>query len=301
MTRPPALRQGDKAMIISPAGKIDETIVRGAESILSAWGLNVCIGENALCQTGRFSGFIEQRLSDLQRAMDDPEIKLIFCSRGGYGVVHLLGKLSFEGIRKHPKWVVGFSDITALHAALQCHGIESVHGPMAKHFVDEGADDVSVRYLKSVLAGQPVKYDIPVGKYDYMNRTGRASGRLFGGNLSVFCGLMGTKCLSIPRKGILFIEDVGEAPYRVDRMMYQLKLAGIFDRISALIVGQFTDFEEDNSMFTSLYESIMATVGEYSFPVCFDFPVGHVKLNFPLTMGKRSTLAVYEKNIVFKQ
>ncbi|MDR1518017.1 MAG: LD-carboxypeptidase [Dysgonamonadaceae bacterium] len=301
MIQPPALRQGDKAVIISPAGKIDEKTVREAETILSAWGLKVRIGENALCETGRFSGFVEQRLADLQRAMDDPEIKLIFCSRGGYGMVHLLGKLNFEGIRKHPKWVVGFSDITALHAALQYNGVESIHAPMAKHFADEGADDVSVRYLKSVLAGQPAKYDISVGRYDYMNRIGRASGRLFGGNISVFCGLMGTKCLSIPRKGILFIEDIGEAPYRVDRMMHQLKLAGIFERISGLIVGQFTDFEEDNSMFTSLYESIMAVVGEYSFPVCFDFPVGHVKLNFPLTMGKKSTLVVHEKNILFKQ
>lgn len=301
MLHPPALQPGDKAVIISPAGKIEESVVRETAAILSSWGLEVSLGKNTLCETGRFSGFIEQRLSDLQEAMDSPDVKLVFCSRGGYGVVHLLDKLDFEGIRRHPKWVEGFSDISALHAALQSHGVESIHGPMAKHFVDEGAEDISVRYLKSVLAGQPVKYEIPVGKYDYLNREGKASGRLFGGNLTVFCGLLGSKYVSIPRGGILFIEDVGETPYRVDRMMYQLKLAGIFDRISGLAVGKFTDFEEDNSMYTSLYESMLAVVGEYSFPVCFDFPVGHVKLNFPLVMGGKSTLTVSEKKILFKQ
>ena len=301
MIRPPALQQEDKAVIISPSGNIDETVVKRAAAILCEWGLQVEIGKNALCETGRFSGFVEQRLSDLQDAMDNPEIKLIFCSRGGYGAVHLLDKLNFEKIRKNPKWLIGFSDITALHATFQHNGIESIHGPMAKHFFDEGADDISVRLTKSIVAGQSVKYEIPSAQYSYLNREGKATGRLFGGNLSVFCGLLGTKYVSIPKNRILFIEDIGETPYRVDRMMHQLKLAGIFERISGMIVGKFTDYEEDNNMYASLFESMSATVGEYKFPICFDFPVGHVKHNFPLIMGAKSTLSIKEDETIFKQ
>lgn len=300
MQQPPALQLNDKAVIVSPAGKIDAEIVCRAADLLRSWGLQPEIGKNALCQTGRFSGFVEQRLADLQQAFDDPEVKLILCSRGGYGVVHLLDKLNFEGIRQHPKWVVGYSDITALHTALQQNGVMSVHGPMAKHFADEGADDVSVRYLKSIVAGQSVNYEIPVNNA-FLNREGRASGRLFGGNLAVFCSLLGSRYAKIPHKGILFIEDIGESPYRIDRMMHQLKLAGVFNKISALIVGQFTDYEEDNQMYASVQQSILNVVDEYAFPVCFDFPVGHVKLNFPLIMGARTTLYVKNDFVLFKQ
>lgn len=301
MKRPAPLQFNDKAVIVSPAGKIDETLVVNALTLLKQWGLNASVSEHALCSTGRFSGFVEQRLSDLQKAFDDPDIKLVFCSRGGYGIVHLLDKLDFTAIKENPKWVVGYSDVTALHAALQANGVMSVHAPMAKHFSDEGAEDISVRYTKSILAGQPLKYCIPVRRNDYLNREGSASGRLFGGNLSVFCSLLGTGYVKIPRNGILFMEDIGEAPYKVDRMIYQLKLAGVFDKISGLIVGQFTDYEEDNQMYGALLESIRNAVSEYAFPICFDFPVGHVKLNFPLIMGSRALLQVKKDKIVFRQ
>ncbi len=301
MIQPPKLKIGDKAVVVSPAGKVDRELVYKAVSVLTDWGLKVEIAENALCESGRFSGFVEQRLSDLQKAMDDPEVKLIFCSRGGYGTVHLLDKLDFSRMKSNPKWVVGYSDITALHAALQANGIMSIHGPMAKHFSEEGAEDVSVSYIKSILAGQSLKYEIPIIHNKHLNRKGKASGRLFGGNLAVFCGLMGTNVVRIPKNGILFIEDIGEAPYKVDRMIYQLKLAGVFDKISGLIVGQFTDYEEDNEMYNSLHQSILNAVSEYSFPVCFDFPIGHVKLNFPVIMGARASLCVKENQIIFKQ
>lgn len=301
MKRPAPLQFNDKAVILSPAGNIEEHLVKNTASILESWGLIPEVSENALCSTGRFSGFVEQRLSDLQKAFDDPDVRFIFCSRGGYGVVHLLDSLDFSRIKTNPKWVVGFSDITALHAALQANGIMSVHGPMAKHFSEEGAHDISVRYVKSILAGQPIKYEIPVAKSAHLNRRGKASGRLFGGNLAVFCGLMGTNVVRIPQNGILFIEDIGEAPYKVDRMIYQLKLAGVFDKISGLIVGQFTDYEEDNEMYNSLHQSILNAVSEYSFPVCFDFPVGHVRLNFPVIVGARASLSVKENQIIFKQ
>lgn len=301
MLQPPILQTGDKAVILSPAGKIDAGLVAKAADLLRDWGLKVEISENALCRSGRFSGFVEQRLADLQRAMDDPEVKLIFCSRGGYGTVHLLDKLDFTGIRHYPKWVVGCSDITVLHATLQQHGIMSVHGPMAKHFAEEGPGDISVRFTKAILSGEPVSYDIPVARYAYLNRKGKAAGSLFGGNLSVFCGILGTRFAYLPKNGILFIEDIGEEPYKIDRYVNQLKLADIFDRISGLIVGQFSDYIEDNDMYSALHESIASVVAGYDFPVFFDFPAGHVKHNFPLVMGKTAKCIVKENQFVFKQ
>ena len=302
MQRPPSLQQHDKAVILSPAGKIEASLVHNAAAVLESWGLDVVTGEHALQDAGRFSGTVEERLEDLQKAFDDPEVKLILCSRGGYGTVHLVDRIDFSGIRKNPKWVVGYSDITALHAALQTQGIASVHGPMAKHFSEEGGDDTSVRLTKSMLYGEPLSYEIPVTVQQHdCNRQGYATGRVFGGNLAVFCSLLGSPYAKIPHRGILFIEDTGEAPYRVDRMIWQLKLAGVFDRISGLIVGQFTDYEEDDQMPLPLHQSLLEVVQEYDFPVCFDFPVGHVRLNYPLLMGMEASLNVYTDHILFKQ
>lgn len=301
MIRPPLLKPLDKAVIVSPAGKIDEDIIDKAAVILREWGLKVEVGENALYSVGHFSGSIEQRLSDLQKAMDDSEIKLIFCSRGGYGMVHLLDKLSFDGMIQNPKWVVGYSDITALHAALQSNGIISLHAPMVKHFADEGGSDKAVMYTKTVLTEGRINYEISAAEYGYLNRQGKTSGQLFGGNLSVFCGILGSKYAVIPRNGIFVIEDIGEEPYRVDRMIYQLKLARVFDRIKGLIVGCFTDYVEDKEMYKPLYESIMAAVSEYTFPVCFGFPVGHVKDNYPVLMGADAVLTVINDRIFFTQ
>jgi muramoyltetrapeptide carboxypeptidase len=276
-------------------------MVHDAAAVLESWGLHPIIAGHALFETGRFSGSVEERLGDLQQALDDPAIKLILCSRGGYGTVHLLNRLDFSGIRKNPKWVVGYSDITALHAALQRHGIASLHGPMARHFSEEGSEDVAVRLIKRLMSGQSVAYDIPVADMQRLNREGVAAGRLFGGNLSVFCGLLGTPYVKIPPRGILFIEDTGEAPYRVDRLIWQLKLAGVFEKISGLIIGQFSDYEEDDQMYFPLRQSILEAVREYAFPVCFDFPVGHVKLNFTLIMGMKASLSVNSHFIKFNQ
>jgi muramoyltetrapeptide carboxypeptidase len=275
--------------------------VRNAAAALANWGLRPEIGENALREAGRFGGSAEQRLSDLQRAFDDPEVRLVFCSRGGYGTVHLLDKLNFAGIAHRPKWVAGYSDITALHAALQSHGIASLHAPMARHFWDEGPNDAAVRYTRNVLKDNAVEYRLAVKGGLPLNRKGIAAGRLFGGNLSVFCGLLGSRYAEIPRGGILFIEDVGEAPYRVDRMIHQLKFAGAFDLIGGLIVGLFTGYEEDGLMYAPLRESILAVVGEYGFPVCFDFPAGHAQRNFPLIMGAEARLEVNDDFILFRQ
>lgn len=300
MLHPQPLTQGDKVVIVSPSGKIDAQYVHGAIDVLNHWGLQAGASENALKSAGMFSGFVEQRLSDLQRAMDDPEVKLILCSRGGYGAIHLIDRLNFEGIKTHPKWLIGYSDITALHAALQSKGILSIHGPMAKHFSTEGPEDVSVLYTKTLLAGQPIRYKIPVN-YPHLDREGFVAGKLFGGNLSVFCGMLGSKYIKIPKGGILIIEDVAEKPYKVDRMIHQLKHAGVFDKIGGMIVGQFSDFEEDNQLYDTLFESICHVLQPYDFPVCFGFPVGHERLNFPIVLGAKARLNVKKDTISFKQ
>ena len=317
--RPPALRLHDRAVILSPAGKIDATIVENAAAVLSGWGLTPEISRHALSACGRFSGIVAERLADLQRAFDDPEVRLILCARGGYGTVHLLDKLDFTGIREHPKWVVGYSDITVLHAALQMHGIASVHGPMAKHLADEvyaslqnpqadklfsmtgEKEDAAAGYLKKILYGASLSYRFPVTGTSSLNRCGMAVGQLFGGNLSLFCSILGSKYAQIPQGGVLCVEDIGEEPYRVDRMIYQLKIAGVFEKIGGLVVGQFTDYQEDDGMYAPLYASIREAVGEYAFPLCFSFPVGHVKQNYPLMMGRKARLAVGEDHILFEQ
>ncbi|NLA64133.1 MAG: LD-carboxypeptidase [Bacteroidales bacterium] len=283
MKRPPFLKLNDRAVIVSPSGNVSPAYVNKAKDILEEWGLIVSISENALRETGRFSGFVEQRLSDLQAAMDNPDVKLIFCSRGGYGAVHLLDRLNFTAIKDNPKWLIGFSDITALHTALQSNGIMSIHGPMAKHFSDEGAANLSVLYTKAAVSGKDLNYTIPV-EYPFLNRLGKATGILFGGNLSVYTSLLGSNYIKIPRNGILFLEDIGEEPYRIDRMIYQLKIAGVFNKIKGLIIGRFTEYEEDNRMYGTLYDSILFAVKEFDFPVCFGFPVGHTRINLPIVM-----------------
>ncbi len=300
MKRPPFLKLNDKVVIVSPSGNISPVYVKNAMDILKEWGLKVSVSENALRETGRFGGFIDQRLSDLQTAIDNPEVKLIFCSRGGYGAVHLLDRLDFSAIKNNPKWLIGFSDITALHAALQSQGVMSIHGPMAKHFSDEGAASLSVLYTKAAVSGKDLNYTIPV-EHPLLNRLGKTTGTLFGGNLSVFTSLLGSKYTNIPKNGILFIEDIGEEPYRVDRMIYQLKISGVFNKIKGLIVGQFTEYNEDNKMYGTLYDSILYAVKEYDFPICFGFPVGHTRVNLPMIMGGKAILTIKEDTVLLKQ
>ncbi|QRX64037.1 LD-carboxypeptidase [Dysgonomonadaceae bacterium zrk40] len=301
MKRPPALKEHDSAVILSPAGRIDALYVTGAAALLKRWGLQPIVAPHALGSQGRYSGSVAERLADMQQAMDDPSVRLILCSRGGYGMVHLLPQLDFSAIRANPKWVVGYSDVTALHAALQMQGVASLHAPMAKHLAEEDEEDVAVSHLHDVLFDRALHYQIPVKENQSLNRTGQAKGRLFGGNLSVFTSLLGTKFAKIPKGGILFLEEIGEHPYKVDRMIRQLQLAGVFDRIGGMIVGQFTDYEEDDQMSAPLMQSIRDAVNGYNFPLCFSFPVGHVKENYPLLMGMQAEMIVGYDRISFTQ
>ncbi|PXV68837.1 muramoyltetrapeptide carboxypeptidase [Dysgonomonas alginatilytica] len=293
---PPFLNTLDKAIIISPSGSIDSQYIDSAYQVLQGWGLMVEIAPHARGQYGRYGGTIEERLSDLQEAVDDEDIKLIFCSRGGYGVVQLLDKLNLEGIKEHPKWIVGYSDITALHLALLQKGIVSLHAPMARHLSEDSNDTASCFLKETLFRGMP---DYTITSH-LLNREGIMEGKLFGGNLAVLSSLIGTPYVDVPENGILFIEDIGEAPYKIDRMMWQLKLSGILSRLSGLIVGQFTDCPEDTAMGSTIYESIRSTVDDYNYPVVFDFPVGHVKENYPLLHGGMAKIEVKEDKITMK-
>ncbi|QIK60805.1 LD-carboxypeptidase [Dysgonomonas sp. HDW5A] len=293
---PPNLNSGDKAIIISPSGNIDLQYINGACQVLQNWGLVVEIATHAEGQYGRFGGTVDQRITDLQQAMDDPDVRLIFCSRGGYGIVHLLDKLNFEGIKKYPKWIVGYSDITALHLALLQDGIVSLHAPMARHLTEDSLD-IASSYLKDCLFIDMPEYSLDSHS---LNREGLVRGKLFGGNLAVLSGLIGTPYMVVPENGILFIEDIGESPYKIDRMMWQLKLSGILSHISALIVGQFTDCREDPLMGSTIYESIRDIVKDYNYPLVFNFPVGHVIENYSLLHGATVELEVSENNVKMK-
>ena len=254
--------------------------------------VKVQVGRHAKSSSGHYSGSIKHRLADLQDAMDNPKIKAILCSRGGYGTVHLINQLDFTGFTESPKWVIGFSDITALHNTIQYHGFASLHAPMARHLTVEADDDPCTLYMKQVLFGDIPEYKCKCHK---LNRKGDAMGILRGGNLAVLYGLRATR-YDFPAPGtILFIEDVGERPHAVERMLYNLKIGGVFDQLAGVIIGQFTDYEEDKSLGKVLYAAIADVLSDYDFPVCFDFPVGHVTNNLPLISGAQISLEVGAK------
>lgn len=294
---PPFLKQGDKIVIVSPSSKIDKLFLKGAKKRLEAWGLKVAIGKHAGSSCGRYAGTVGQRLKDLQDAMDDPDTKAILCSRGGYGAVHLIDRIDFTAFYEHPKWLLGFSDITALHYLFQKHGYASLHSLMARHLTVEPEDDPCTSYLKSILFGNLPSYTCEKHK---LNRLGTAQGILRGGNMAVAYGLRGTP-YDIPAEGtVLFIEDVSERPHAIERMMYNLKLGGVLEKLSGLIVGQFTEYEEDCSLDKELYAALADLVKEYDYPVCFNFPVGHVTHNLPLINGAKVELTVGKKEVELK-
>ncbi len=305
---PPYLQKGDRIIILSPSSKIDKSFIKGAKRRLQSWGLKIEVSKHAESSHSTYAGSILQRLDDLQAALDDENAKAILCSRGGYGAVHLVGKMDFTRFRKYPKWLIGFSDITALHNVFQQNGFASLHAPMARHLTVEPEDDFSSLALKDILLGHTTTdtaealkiekngfgYGCPSHK---LNHKGKGKGILRGGNLSVFYGLRGTP-YDIPAEGtILFIEDVGERPHAVERMMYNLKLGGILDKLSGLIIGQFTEYEEDKSLGKDLYGALADLVKEYDYPICFNFPVGHVTMNVPLMEGAEVTLEVESRNV----
>jgi len=294
MLTPQYLKKNDLIRMVSPAGAIESSIIENAANFLRNEGFEVITGKHSSGKYGRYSGTADERLSDLQEAMDDKDCKAILCNRGGYGSIHLLEKLNLNGLIKNPKWIIGFSDITMIHSLVQKNGIESIHGGMSKllseEFTNKTTDDNSPgRLLINILKGNLPEYFVKPHEF---NRVGFARGELWGGNLSILYSLRGSDYEYIPQNGILFIEDIGEKPYVVERMLYNLKYGGIFNKIKGLIVGNFNEYEEDPLMKMNLMEIINNIVRDYNFPVCCGFPVGHVEYNLPLICGKKVELRI---------
>lgn len=296
MIFPSKLQQGDLVRIISPAGKVNPALVHAGAEIIRSWGLRVDIAPNALSEAGRFAADPEARRNDLVEALMDPDVKAVFCSRGGYGAVQLLRQLPVGLVRMRPKWLVGYSDVTLLHAFWNRESIISLHAPMCAHLAEFPANGATLA-LRNLLFGKRVAYEIPAHSF---NRTGKVRGRLRGGNLAVMCGLRGTQFDFNYQDTILFIEDIAEQPYKIERMLFQLYLGGVFDVIAGLVVGQFTECPEDPGMTGSVYGIIRNFTDRFDFPVCFDFPVGHVEDNRPLPVGAMAELKVTPKGVTLE-
>ncbi len=290
---PDFLKKGDEVRIISPSGAVDTAFIDGAKSQLANWGYLPTEGMFTRKKYGRFAGNEQERYTDLQQALDDVKVKAILCSRGGYGLSQIIDRIDFTAFMKNPKWIVGFSDITILHQALNgATDYISLHSPMAKHLTELSEDTESLQLFNQTLQGKIPTYTI---KSNENNREGSAKGRLIGGNLTTLINMRATP-FDLDYKGaVLFIEDVGEEPYKIDRMMQNLRLSGVLAKLSGLIVGQFTDTDEDEGMNATIYQIIANAVKEYDYPVCFGFSAGHIDENLPLLMGANATLNVSGK------
>jgi muramoyltetrapeptide carboxypeptidase len=291
MQKPPFLKKGETVTIVSPCGKIQPEVIANAITWLNSWELEVTLGKNCLNNWHNFAGTDEERLADLQNALNDPEIKAIFCSRGGYGMIRLIDSLYFDEFIKHPKWIIGFSDVTFLHSCLNnMLGFASIHGPMPVKFPEFQKKDASMEYLKNALFGEKISYTFPSNK---LNVQGKAQGRLIGGNLSALTHLNGSRSDFDPAEKILFLEDIDEYYYQIDRMLWALERSHDLSQLSGLIVGQFTSMKDNDIPFGSILQQIILQHFEkYGIPVCFDFMGGHEEANYSLMMGSLTGMDV---------
>ncbi len=291
MQLPPYLKPGDLVSIAAPARWVDPEDIKNFLSLLEQEGLKTITG-SIFTRHHQYAGEDKDRLDDLQKMLDHPDIKAIFCARGGYGTLRLLDKIDLKGFAEHPKWVVGFSDITALHAYLQMRiGVASVHAAMPYTLKDvTDTKNPAVESLFGVLKGEFPSYSVPAHS---LNRKGKSSGILLGGNLSLLYSLTGT-LFQFPTKGaILFLEEVDEYLYHIDRMMQNLKLAGMLENLAGLVVGGLTDMHDNEVPFgKNAAEIIREAVEEFDFPVCFDFPAGHVEGNMAMVLGRQVSFEV---------
>jgi muramoyltetrapeptide carboxypeptidase len=291
MQKPSNLKPSDKVVILSTARKISEAEIAPAVQVFEDWGLTVVLGANLHQEDHQFSGTTAQRVSDLQLAMDDESVKAIFCARGGYGTVKIIDALDFSTFQKRPKWIVGYSDVTVLHNHInQSFSIETLHATMPINFLTHSKE--SEESLKKVLFGEALSYEF--GSHQ-LNRCGTATGEMVGGNLSILYSLTGTNSQVDTNGRILFIEDLDEYLYHIDRMLMNLKRAGILSRLTGLVVGGMSAMNDNAIPYgKTAKEIILEAVSDFDYPVCFDFPAGHLADNRALIMGRKVTLKVAE-------
>lgn len=298
----------ESILIISPSGTINPDYIDGAAERLRSWGYKVTVAPHAYGEHGRFSGTDEERLADIQAALQDPSIDTILCSRGGYGLQRIIDKVDLSSLNITRSTLIGFSDITALHqlyAISPCTShLSTVHGLMCKHIATLPEDSLALQLFRRALTREPITYTLSVHP---LNRLGTTQGTLVGGNLSVLYGLQGTPydlnhVINAHSEGvILFIEDIGERHYNIDRMMNSLRMSGVLSRIKGLVVGQFTDCEDDPLMGCTVYDTIAQNVAAYDYPILFNFPAGHVEDNRPLYLNHPATLDLTGQSATLKQ
>lgn len=292
LIQPEYLKSGDTISIIAPSGVLNnfDNKITKAINIFKSWGLNVVIGNHIFDKNGHFAGTDKNREKDFQKALDNKNIKAIWCARGGYGAVRIIDNLNFDSYLKNPKWIIGFSDITVIHNKLNLLNSESIHAMMITGFDDIDQNNDSLSKLKNVLFGDNLSYSINSNKN---NKTGKSEGILVGGNLTLIQSTIGSKTELKMKDKILFIEEIGEYAYHIDRMLHSLKRADYFENCKGLIVGQISDVKKNTTDFgRSINEIILDILDEYNFPIMFDFPAGHEKTNFPIILGRKVILDV---------
>ncbi len=297
--RPTKIQQGDTVGILALACKVDFEMLKPAIELMEkVWGLKIILGESLTSEYHQFAGTDKVRADDFQRMLDNPEIKVIFSARGGYGSSRLLDLVDFTELQKYPKWVVGFSDITAVHCHIHTFNIESLHATMPKLFLQEGGEE-SLESLRKILFGEILNYKIAPNP---MNRIGLGEGQLIGGNLALLSHIIGSKSDIDYDEKILFLEDINEYLYNIDRMMIQLKHSGKLKNLAGLIVGSFSDCQDNDVPFgKTANEIIEEAVSGYDFPVCYGFPVGHEADNWAMPCGRELRLLVEEFGVSLRE
>lgn len=291
MITPNYLLKNDIVAIVATARKISLEDIKPAIELLESWNLKVKIGKTIGLEDNQFAGTDKERIEDFQKMIDDDEVRAIWCARGGYGTVRIIGALDFSKFRKNPKWIVGYSDVTVLHNHINNLGFESLHATMPINVFKNTPK--ALNSLKSALFGEQLRYSIQLDK---LSKLGEAKGNLVGGNLSILYSLLGSETAIYTDEKILFLEDLDEYLYHVDRMIQNLKRNGYFDKLNGLIIGGLSNMNDNTIPFGKTAKQIVFDVcKDYDFPICFNFPVGHVDDNRALVFGRNVELKVGSK------
>jgi muramoyltetrapeptide carboxypeptidase len=302
LTTPPYLQEGDTIAIVAPAGilKDREDTIQKAKELAENWGLKVVLGSNLFNQNNHFSGTDHERFQDFQQALNNKNIKAIWSARGGYGSVRILDKLNFTEFIAHPKWIIGYSDITAFHNHIHNLGIETMHGMMATSLEEKPEEILETKAsFKKALFGEELKYSIPASEDNrnaILNAGEILKGQLIGGNLSILTSMLGSNSQLSTEGKILFIEEIGEYKYSIDRMLQSLKRAGYFTKVKAVIVGNMSSIKKNSTQWGSTIEQLILEVIPKNIPVLFDFPAGHEADNRAVIFGRNVALEIDMEN-----
>ena len=295
LTKPAYLQKGDMIAIVAPAGilKNRKHVIDKAKELAESWGLKVVIGKHVFTQANHFAGTDEQRCQDFQEALDNPEVKAIWSARGGYGSVRILDQLDFSKFKENPKWIIGYSDITAFHNHVHNLGVETLHAMMGTSMQDDPVDITeTIETFRKALFGEQLKYTIKSSKE---NRKGTAEGVLVGGNIAILASMLGSDSQLNTDGKILFIEEIGEYKYAIDRMLQSLKRAGYFNKVKGIIVGDMTKIRKNTTPWGSSIEQLILDIVPNNIPVLFGFPAGHEPDNRALIMGRTVKLSVTDR------